>query len=425
MNTKKVLLSCSILFLTSYSAMAQLYVNEDGHTLLGDTTNNSALLHVSSKTGYNYLIEDKLPTLAEFNQVRGETGLRVVNKTKSTFLNNEGTIYDLYPRDINGIVTTVESENNSVTCGIRANADCPHYYSGYHSTSANIGVWAGASGGTPGYNYGVYANLFGDEGAAILANANSNIFNKDGINVQGCWAGYFRGNVKVTGDLNASNVWTTSDYRLKKNIRQLENKGTLNNLMRMNVVKYNLKGIEEIENTIDSKSQKDSKEINYTTDDQECIGLIAQELKELYPELVKEGADGYLSVNYMGLIPLLIQSIQELNATVEEMKQNSSKESKQQSLSGEAIKLEAVLYQNNPNPFQESTAIKCYVPKEVTNAALYIYDMNGQQKDCKTIAGRGNVSVIIEGHSLKAGMYLYSLITDGSVIDTKRMILTK
>ena len=413
MNTKKVLLSCSILFLTSYSAMAQLYVNEDGHTLLGDTTNNSALLNVSSNMGTPYLSEQYLPLAVDIYQERGETALRVKNNTKSTFLRNNGTIYDLYPKSINGILTTVESENNSVTSGIRVKVDCPHYATGYHSTSANIGVWAGATGGTPGYNYGVYANLFGDEGAAILANANTNLFNKDGFNVQGCWAGYFRGNVKVTGDINASNVWTTSDYRLKKNIRQLESKGTLNNVMRMNVVKYNLKDIEE------------SKEIKNTNDDQECIGLIAQDLKELYPELVKEGADGYLSVNYMGLIPLLIQSIQELNATVEEMKQNSSKESMQQSLLGEAIKLEAVLYQNEPNPFQESTAIKCYVPKGVSNAALYIYDMNGQQKDCKTITGRGNVSVTIEGNSLKAGMYLYSLITDGSVIDTKRMILTK
>lgn len=40
-----------------------------------------------------------------------------------------------------------------------------------------------------------------------------------------------------------------------------------------------------------------------------------------------------------------------------------------------------------------------------------------------TESGKGNV--IIQGFELIAGMYLYALITDGKVIDTKRMILTK
>ena len=37
--------------------------------------------------------------------------------------------------------------------------------------------------------------------------------------------------------------------------------------------------------------------------------------------------------------------------------------------------------------------------------------------------GKGNVT--INGSELTAGMYLYALIADGKVIDTKRMILTK
>lgn len=61
----------------------------------------------------------------------------------------------------------------------------------------------------------------------------------------------------------------------------------------------------------------------------------------------------------------------------------------------------------------------------VRNAVLYIYDMNGHQIDSRAITERGNASLTIEGNSLDAGMYLYSLITDGTVVDTKRMILTK
>ena len=51
--------------------------------------------------------------------------------------------------------------------------------------------------------------------------------------------------------------------------------------------------------------------------------------------------------------------------------------------------------------------------------------MNGRQIDSMSIAERGDVSLTVEGSSLDAGIYMYSLITDGEVVDTKRLILTK
>lgn len=37
---------------------------------------------------------------------------------------------------------------------------------------------------------------------------------------------------------------------------------------------------------------------------------------------------------------------------------------------------------------------------------------------------RGEGSITINGGEFNAGMYLYTLITEGQVLDTKRMILT-
>lgn len=51
--------------------------------------------------------------------------------------------------------------------------------------------------------------------------------------------------------------------------------------------------------------------------------------------------------------------------------------------------------------------------------------MNGVQLKSYPITERGKGNVIIQGSELIAGMYLYALIADGEVIDTKRMILTK
>jgi len=61
----------------------------------------------------------------------------------------------------------------------------------------------------------------------------------------------------------------------------------------------------------------------------------------------------------------------------------------------------------------------------VAKADLYIYNMKGEQINTYPITERGTISITIEGHSLSTGMYLYALIADGQVIDTKRMILTK
>ena len=59
------------------------------------------------------------------------------------------------------------------------------------------------------------------------------------------------------------------------------------------------------------------------------------------------------------------------------------------------------------------------------DAALYIYDMNGTQISKHTLTQTGEGALTINANELQAGMYLYSLIADGQVIDTKRMILTK
>jgi hypothetical protein len=45
-----------------------------------------------------------------------------------------------------------------------------------------------------------------------------------------------------------------------------------------------------------------------------CIGVIAQELETIFPELVKMGEDGYRRVDYAGLAALAILGVQELHA---------------------------------------------------------------------------------------------------------------
>jgi hypothetical protein len=50
------------------------------------------------------------------------------------------------------------------------------------------------------------------------------------------------------------------------------------------------------------------------------IGLIAQEVKEVIPELVVEDEEGILGINYIELIPILIQSIKEQQEQIDALK---------------------------------------------------------------------------------------------------------
>ena len=85
----------------------------------------------------------------------------------------------------------------------------------------------------------------------------------------------------------------------------------------------------------------------------------------------------------------------------------------------------ALLYQNVPNPFSAATTIEYYLPQGVTEATLYVFTLNGMLMQTHPITARGAGSVTVSGSSLSAGMYVYTLVADGQIVDSKRMILTE
>ena len=314
-----------------------------------------------------------------------------------------------------GIYSTIDVASSGYSCGLYSIA-LPY---GNTSTGSACGVYGLAFGGANGRNYGVGGTINGPTTANGAGVYGTSISNDYGVDTQGRYAAYFRGNVYVTGTINGYSISSLSDYRLKENITPLA-ESPLTNIQRMNVVEFNYKQ-REVEglNGKENLYEEDSPVLTHRH-----YGLIAQELQEIYPDLVIEGDDGYLAVNYVEIIPLLIQSIQELSAKLEAAEKSTEHRGETTAFNAtEAI--ETALFQNTPNPFTETTVIPCAVAEGVAQAVLYVYNLNGEQIAEYPIASRGNTEVTIVGNSLKAGMYLYSLIADGNVIDTKRMILTK
>ncbi|MDR0413719.1 MAG: tail fiber domain-containing protein [Dysgonamonadaceae bacterium] len=279
-----------------------------------------------------------------------------------------------------------------------------------HYSANAIGV-LGVAGGYSGENSAVKGILRGSNGVGIFGSVDS-----ESPSVLGKFAGYFDGNVLVTGTINGVTI-SSSDIRFKKNIAEMESRKALNNVLLMKPIEYNLeqryvekedKGIAKKYPVYNEKSQLFQKK---------HYGLIAQELQELYPDLVYEDDNGYLAVNYTGLIPVLVQSIQELNREVETLRSATA-------LSNPAA-TGASLSQNTPNPFTGQTQIRYYLPATVGTAVLCVYDMQGKQLKQYPLAQRGEGIQNISGSEFAAGIYLYALVADGKEVDVKRMILTE
>ena len=110
-------------------------------------------------------------------------------------------------------------------------------------------------------------------------------------------------NTFVTGDVNATGdvvAYYSSDKRLKDNIVRIENP------------------LEKVGKIGGYTFDWNDKQKTYTGKD---VGVIAQEIQEVLPELVTERDNGYLAVKYEKIVPLLIESIKELKQEVDEIKQ--------------------------------------------------------------------------------------------------------
>ena len=187
---------------------------------------------------------------------------------------------------------------------------------GEHNVTQNWGVGVEGVGGYIGV--AGYSTLAGGSGTriGIYGYASGGATN---------WAGYFSGDVKATGTVYAyAGVYSTSDLNLKKNIQQLKN--PLQQLLLIRGVTF------EWKDDIDDKNSKESlKDANGKENEQvlrkrefpkgQQIGVIAQEVEKVFPEMVRTDADGEKSVNYSALIPVLLEAIKEQQKQIETLQQ--------------------------------------------------------------------------------------------------------
>ena len=107
----------------------------------------------------------------------------------------------------------------------------------------------------------------------------------------------------ASGDLHISGSYYFSDARYKKQITRLQN--PLEKIMAINGVEYFLRTDDFPSKHFDNKLQ---------------VGLIAQEVEKVLPQVVQTDKDGYKAIDYAKVVPLLVEGIKEQQKQIDELK---------------------------------------------------------------------------------------------------------
>jgi len=245
----------------------------------------------------------------------------------------------------------------------------------------------------------------------------------------GDFAGYFNGDLFTT-----AGFYAPSDSTLKENIQDLTN--PMDVLNQLNPKSYTFK-----------QQQYESMKFGDGTH----YGIFAQNVASVLPFAVKEcihparfdslGNQTHAEVNFIGvnnmeLIPFLVAAVKQQQQTIEAMQaqlDNCCNVGNRQTNpngdeQGNEIDVELknvksiILNQNVPNPFAEQTTISYFITDAVRKAQIFFYDNRGTILKIVDINEKGAGQLNVFAADLSSGVYTYSLVADGNLIETKKMV---
>ncbi|MBU3658738.1 MAG: T9SS type A sorting domain-containing protein [Flavobacteriales bacterium] len=317
--------------------------------------------------------------------------------------------------------------------------------------SLNIAV-AGQVRNQAPYTFATNVNI------GIYGNCVASNFGKVG------YAGFFDGNVWINGPAVATGfAATTSDQNFKTDVNPITNATGILSQLHPKTFYFD---------TLNPYGFNFSNRKQY--------GLLAQEVETVMPELVSDEYKpatvdstgtivtqgvNYKALNYDAFISILIKGHQEQKDKIDSLQLNVNNRDSiinnlndrlahlENCLSGilpflcqisnsaiqptqevfqEQLKNEInvqlsnkgtiILNQNVPNPFAEQTQISFSIPETVKKAQIHFYDANGKLINSVDVLERGLGQLNVFANDLSTGVYTYTLVADGQIVATKKMM---
>lgn len=425
----------------AYAVVSHTMVLGDNDTkvgigLSGDVVGPLAKFHVYRKYFHNTSNPTAMYVVSEDVDVNSSYSTGIKNITRGNNEFNTGILSDVYNGDNN-------------TAGA--------FYATHTANEYNIGVLGEAKYGA--VNIGVLGS------ATIWANPsyfNVGVYGEAPVNPTkpttpglGTWAGYFNGDVTAI-----SYNFIPSDSTIKTNIVKFEGASSILNQISCYSYHYD--------------STKFGNHVNLPKNIQ--YGFLAQEVEAAFPEVVKYGSlppkidslgkmvvqpQPVMMIDYTRMIPLLqagyreqetiIDSLTVRLANLEAIVQsccaangsgnrsygnngNGNRSNgngtgnigERESINVKLQEIEnSILYQNEPNPYTNTTNIRYFITDNVSEAKITFQDNTGKTFKEVKLTETGQGSLQVDGIDLKNGIYTYSLVISGKIIDTKKMVKTK
>ncbi|MBL0329375.1 MAG: tail fiber domain-containing protein [Bacteroidetes bacterium] len=442
--------------------------------------------------GIGYACTSVMP--AKFNVLEQATGPIAVNTTATSSINSDvstSTIPRIY-RAVVGITNGVQPINflhtniggdflardADNTIGVRGTANyfsqaaknaTGGYFQAIGPNDDNTGVYGianssnganyavrGAAIGSVGTNYGgFFSAANGTFNYAVYASASTSGAPGAGTPVGPNYAGYFNGDVYISG------TYGPSDINLKDSIHGITNAMDIINQLNAKTFAFKHSSY---------PSMNLPKGLQY--------GLIAQEVETVLPALITNNvqpavldslgavvtpAVNFKGLEYQQLIPILIEGMKEQQSKIDSLNEENNLQdsintylqqkdsildermtalenalnaccnnhSMQQSNSNNSIVSQdvelkdgqaIVLEQNVPNPFAEQTTINYFLPDNVVKAQMLFYNVSGKLIQSVDLNERGKGSLNVFASDLSNGIYTYTLVVDGKIVETKKMV---
>lgn len=316
---KKNLLFVALFATVAINASAQLTVYSSGKVGIGTSASDSI---VSPLTIINRL---------------NKNGLTVQSKGRGIYAESTGG-NGMFPCGVYGKASTTSGAYS--TTGVMGHV----VYDTPKTSGRGYGVRGIVGNAANGYNYAVFGALQGtNNGAGVYGTAGNYSL---GIYLDGRYAGYFDGATKVRGDLTVTGsisgiilgqpststaaISALSEYN---DVHTVSDKLSALSTTRYyidNPIEANCVADVEFGNDIDiidvdtCGTVVEFSEIERLAAERVHYGIDVNTLRESFPELVYEKEDGTVAVNYMELIPVLVQAINELKNEVRVLKANVS-----------------------------------------------------------------------------------------------------
>lgn len=155
----------------------------------------------------------------------------------------------------------------------------------------------------------------------------------------------------------------------------------------------------------------------------------------------KDAQQSFYGLRYSDFVVPLVQAVQELSRKNDSLENALSQANTQLSQRLDQIEQllgmktsaapltstlsSARLLQNVPNPVDQTTTINYYLPLTAGSSLIQVTGMNGEVIKSIALNGTGTGQLTLQTSQLAAGTYTYSLIVDGSIVDTKKMVVVR